>query len=464
MQTDIFINKRQFYAFSVLIIFNIIFMGSCSKYLDAKPDQSLATPSTVQDLQAILDAKTMNVNFPFAGDIASDDYYLSSTDWAALPDVTTRDSYLWDANAVNDLDWDYMYGVILKANIVIAGVNSITTGSNAIVALNNAKGSAYFFRGYCLSALANIFTQPYNQAGNNSISIGLPLKLKADITNPTVRGNLEESYQQIISDLKTAASLLPVQPTVKTRPSKPAAYGALARVYLVMGNYQQANLYADSCLQLQSVLTNYNTLSATASASFKIFNNEVIFHNTSSGRGGVTSPVRARVDSILYASYANDDLRKKIFFKVGTKGFNVFKGDYGGSSSSNSFGGIAVNEMYLIRGETFARLGNVPFAVKDLNTLLTNRWATGKYLPFTTTLSSDSVLFNILQERRKELAYRSGVRWSDLRRLNQDGRFAVTIKRVLNKTTYSLTPGDKRYAFLLPISVVQMTGVEQNGR
>ena len=146
MQTDIFINKRQFYAFSVLIIFNIIFMGSCSKYLDAKPDQSLATPSTVQDLQAILDAKTMNVNFPFAGDIASDDYYLSSTDWAALPDVTTRDSYLWDANAVNDLDWDYMYGVILKANIVIAGVNSITTGSNAIDALNNAKGSAYFFR------------------------------------------------------------------------------------------------------------------------------------------------------------------------------------------------------------------------------------------------------------------------------------------------------------------------------
>jgi tetratricopeptide (TPR) repeat protein len=463
MQSTIIIKKYKYCTLAIAISLNLLVLASCRKYLDAKPDQSLATPSTVQDLQAILDAKTMNSNFPFAGDIACDNYYLSATDWAALPDVTTRDTYVWNANAVNDPDWQYMYGVILNANIVISGADNMAAGSSSVADLNNAKGSAYFFRGYCHYALANVFTLPYNQTGNNSTVAGLPLKLKADITDPTVRSNLEDTYQQILSDLKTAAGLLPIQPSVKTRPSKPAAYGALARVYLVMGNYKQANLYADSCLQLQSALTDYNTVSTTASASFKIFNNEVIFHNTTSGRGGVLSPVRAITDSNLYASYASNDLRKKIFFKTGTKGI-VFKGDYGGSSSSILFGGIAVDEMYLIRAETYARLGSVTLAVTDLNTLLTNRWAAGTYLPYSTTITADSALASILQERWKELTYRSGIRWSDLRRLNQDSRFVVTIRRLLNGITYTLVPGDKRYAFLFPVSVVQLTGIAQNSR
>lgn len=462
MQT--YLNKSGYYIFSLVIILNLLLTTSCRKYLDVKPDQSLATPSTVQDLQAIMDAKTMNANFPFAGDIASDFYYLSSTDWAALPDITTRESYIWDSNAVSDQDWDYMYGVILKANIVIAGADNITTGSNSIANLNNAKGSAYFFRGYCHYALANIFTLPYNQSGNNNTVPGLPLKLKADITDPTVRSSLEGTYQQIIRDLKTAISLLPVQPTVKTRPSKPAAYGALARVYLVMGNYKEANLYADSCLQLQSELIDYNNISTTASATFKIFNNEVIFHNTTSGRGGVISPVRAVTDSTLYASYATNDLRKKIFFKAGIKGSTVFKGDYGGASSSILFGGIAIDEIYLIRAETYARLGSIDLAIKDLNKLLTNRWSKGTFVPYIATITADDLLTAILQERQKELAYRSGIRWSDLRRLNQDSRYVKAIKRVLNSITYTLAPAEKRYAFMVPVSVVQMTGITQNSR
>ena len=79
-------------------------------------------------------------------------------------------------------------------------------------------------------------------------------------------------------------------------------------------------------------------------------------------------------------------------------------------------------------------------------------------------MTADAALTLILDERRKELAFRSGLRWSDLKRLNQDSRYAKTLSRKIGGQSYTLAPGDKRYAFLIPVSVVQMDGVAQNSR
>ncbi|MFI5160446.1 MAG: RagB/SusD family nutrient uptake outer membrane protein [Sphingobacteriales bacterium] len=437
---------------------------SCKKYLDAKPDRSLEEPSTLQDYQAMLDFKTISANFPFAGDIGSDDYYLTYTSWNALLSVIYRDTYVWAPNAVNDQDWQYMYGVILDANIVIDGTGKLPGKGNNAAALDEVKGSAYFVRGYCYYQLANVFTLPYSNTNSTVKQLGLPLHLEASITTPTVRATLAQTYGQIISDLKTAAALLPVQPLVKTRPCKPAAFGALSRAYLAMGNYVQAGLYADSCLQLQNKLIDYNTLNPLASLPFPLFNTEVIFHNTTSGRGAVVSPSRAIVDSNLYRSYADNDLRKVLFFKMNAAHLPVFKGDYGGSGTALLFGGIATDEMYLVRAECHARNNEVASAISDLNMLLVNRYATGTYTAYPITLAPDSALSLILSERRKELAFRSEIRWGDLRRLNQDERFALTLTRNLNGTLYTLPPNDKRYAYLIPVSVIQLTGIPQNER
>lgn len=437
--------------------------SGCKKYLDVKPDKQLATPSDLSDLLAILDAETMNVDYPSTGDMASDDYFLTDATWSALPSFDARNDYVWDANAANDQDWQYMYSEIENANVVLDGLNTLADNTAGLADYNNVKGMALFFRGYALSQLANVFTLPYDGANSNTLP-GLPLRLTSDITSKITRSSMAATYGQIVADLRQAVSLLPVQPLVKSRPSKPAAYGALARTYLVMGDYENSFLYSDSCLQLYHTLINYNTLNPTAAIPFQRFNAEVIFHTTSSGRGSALSTSRARVDTSLYKSYNTNDLRKQVYFNAATGGYYSFKGDYSGANSSLLFNGLATNELLLIRAESNARLGKGAEAVNDLNLLLDNRWKLGTYIPASTSLPTDSALSLVLKERRKELAFKGGIRWSDIRRLNKDDRFFIIPERTLARKQYTLVRGDKRYAFLVPQSVVQLSGIVQNGR
>lgn len=444
---------------SALIFMALIATSSCTKFLDAKPDKSLAIPTTLADYQALLDNRIMTANFPVAGDIASDDYYLTNSDWAALSTPDLRNTYIYGGTSANDLDYT-IYQYVTNGNVIIEGTDK-GNFNNSRAEVDAVAGGGYFFRGYCFFNLASIFTLPYKPG---TTAMGIPLKLRADITSPTTRSTLEETYQQIISDFRRAADLLPVQVSVKTRPSKAAAYGALARTYLIMQNFDMAGKYADSCLQLNSSLIDYNTVSSVSNTPFPLFNNEVIFHATSSGRGGVVSLARARVDSLLYNSYATNDLRKKVFFRPAPQVGQLFKGDYGAATSASHFGGIATDEMYLIRAECFARENNVAQGVADLNSLLQKRWAQGTYIPYPSSLTAKQLLDIILMERRKELLFRNQSRWNDLRRLNQEPGYQKTLVRQINSVTYAMAPESKNYAYLLPVSVIQQTGIKQNER
>ena len=118
--------------------------------------------------------------------------------------------------------------------------------------------------------------------------------------------------------------------------------------------------------------------------------------------------------------------------------------------------------MYLIRAEAAARAGLKDSALADLNRLLSTRWKTGTFVPYAAG-SADQALDIILAERRKELIMR-GTRWFDLRRLNKEPRFAKTLVRIQNSTTYTLSPNDNRYTFLIPAQVIALTGMQQNTR
>jgi tetratricopeptide (TPR) repeat protein len=445
--------------FSMLLFWISGQLCSCQKYLDAKPDKSLAVPTTLQDFRALMDFQGLTNNFPYAGSIASDDYFVGLSDWQAF-EVNPRNTYIWDAQAASDMDWSYAYGNIMRTNVVLGGIDAARGPKDA---RDNIKGQALFFRGYLFYQLANIYTLPY-QAGSAGTDLGIPLKLKADITAKTTRSTLATTYSQIIADLKSAAALLPISVPVKTRPSRPAAYGALARTYLAMGEYASANRYADSCLRDYSKLIDYNTLDTSSVNPFPMFNDEVVFHATDNAGGDVVDPYYARVDTALFATYAPNDLRRYLFYTYAENGHYAFKGDYLGASYGALFNGIATDEQLLIRSETYARLGQISKAIGDLNALLVTRYKSGSYAPYPANMTADAALALILAERRKELAFRSEIRWGDLRRLSGDARFARTLKRVLGPNTYMLAPGDKRYAFLLPVSVVLQTGIPQNAR
>jgi hypothetical protein len=227
-----------------------------------------------------------------------------------------------------------------------------------------------------------------------------------------------------------------------------------------MQDYVQAGAYADSCLQLYSRLIDYNTLDPAADVPIVRFSDEVIFEAIAPVSN--IAPSLCRIDTLLYAAYAANDLRREIYFSNNT-GFPVFKGDYSGLGSvnvMNIFTGIVTDEIYLVKAECNARAANTVSAMQALNALLLTRWKSGAFVPLTATGPADA-LQKILTERRKELLFR-GARWSDLRRLKDDPQFSVTPVRILDGQRYELSPNSPRYALQLPRSVVEKTGMPQN--
>jgi hypothetical protein len=77
-------------------------------------------------------------------------------------------------------------------------------------------------------------------------------------------------------------------------------------------------------------------------------------------------------------------------------------------------------------------------------------------------MTAAAALDTVLAERRKELAFR-GIRWSDLRRLNQED-WNITLTRNLNGTPYTLPPNSKLYTLPIPPDVIQESGIAQNPR
>lgn len=443
------------------ILVGCILLVGCKKYLAKKPDQKLVVPQTLQDLQALLDDHSrINTNHPGAGEASAGDFYLLYNNWASRTEFVRR-MYVWEKEKLfapgNNNDWVNAYVKVYIANTVLDNISSIKTNLVEVNALNNTKGSALFLRGICFTQLAWIFCLAYDHPTANA-DLGLPLRLSSDFNKPSRRDNLSQTYQQILSDLKQAALLLPASPLHVLRPSKPAAWGWLARVYLSMRNYDSALVYSDRYLQSLNSLVDFNSLSETSASPVPSYNVEVAWQNI------LTRPVSSpmdKVDSLLYASYDSNDLRKTIYFFQTAPGQYSFKGSFDGSNgSSRWFNGITTGEMYLIRAECYARLQMVEHAMHDLNTLMLKRWRnTAPFIPYTAG-DPQAALHLVLTERRKEL-YARGLRWADIKRLNKEGA-SIVLRRVLNGEVFELPPNDLRYALPIPEDVIAQTGMQQN--
>lgn len=443
----------------------LIFVGCKKDWLEAKPSTDLVVPQSIEDYQALLDnTNVFNTNEPVIGFMAGEQFHLNVNDWQNIPLQAFKNAYLW----VDDIyqgeegtsGWWEAYKKVLYTNVVLEGIEKVFNNGTNQVAWNNVKGGALFFRAFEFYNLTQLFCKPYNSATANT-DLGIPLRTSSDINASSIRATLQQTYDQIINDLKIARELLPSIPSIKSRPSKVAADALLARIYLSMNEYNKAGESASEALQSNNELINYNSLNPLSSSPFPTLlngNREVIFYAQFQGVA-VLFPPTMIIDSALYGMYEPSDLRKSIFFTNSSSGY-TFKGFYTGTSFYH-FAGLATDELYLIRAETHARTGNVNAALQDLNTLLQNRYQS-PFVPITAT-SANEVLIRVVAERKKELLYR-GIRWSDLRRLNKETQLKETLMRNIGSQTYTLTPGDPRYVFLIPPEIIRIGGIEQNTR
>lgn len=439
----------------MILVLNI----SCKKYLDQIPDKSLRIPSTVKDLQALIDYNNLvNSFYPTMGEASSDDYYVSDDSYNSFTqEVQEVYTFLASNYTVFPNDWSGIYDVINVSNIVLDHGKRIVPDRSEQEQWNNVMGSAYFIRGSSLLAGSIVFCKAFDSSTANS-DLGMVLRLHSDLNQLSIRANVAETYIQIIDDLKKSAALLPEIASHVERPCRAAAYGMLARTYLAMRIYDSCAHYSKMALDIKSDLLDYNEVDTNAYRPFNAYNSEVVY-NKIAGQAAYysISAVYARADSLLYANYGENDLRKRLFFNQQPDGYN-FKGIYF-SSIYDYFAGLTTGEIYLMYAESLAFLKDKEEALDKLNILLTKRFKSGTFEPFHASTASEALEI-IRKERRKELVFR-GLRWMDIKRLNKEGA-NITVAHKANGIIYKLTPNAPYFALPLPEDIIQMTGIPQN--
>ncbi len=451
----------------LFIIFFAWLMPGCAKQLKQPVVNNISTISSLEKCEQLLNNTDVMGRQPAAPEISADNYYFK--DSVLLSDLPALDlrHYVWAADLyahqTNIPDYIFPYIQVARVNEVLHALEAISIVPSQQARRDHIKGACLFYRSYAFYNLLQLYARPYDGA-TAATDTGISLVLTQDKEADQYRFSMQESYDQVTADLQQAAGLLPLLPDAvrRNKPSKVAVWGLLARTYLSMRAYAAAQQYADSCLKYYAHLLNYQDAINIKPFPFGLSNPEVLYqaylHGESRLLKGRTNNSELLIDSSLYHSYDSNDLRKTLYYRTDGKKV-ILNGSYSGSIFC--FGGLATDELLLIRAECAARNHDIPLAMATLNELLAHRYKPGTFHPLSAS-STDSALLLVLQERRKELAFR-GIRWTDLRRLNKENP-VHTIRRFVGGVYYVLQPNDLRYTFPIPDDALAGGKMVQNPR
>ncbi|WP_422349063.1 RagB/SusD family nutrient uptake outer membrane protein [Flagellimonas sp.] len=142
-------------------------------------------------------------------------------------------------NSRVDRFWRNSYKIVVGTNLMIEKIEEgeSTEGDQLL-------GENYYLRGLVFFQMGNVFGRPFNQGGSNP---SIPLKLTSDTEDRPDRHTVQEVYDQVISDLLKAESLM-TENKGASFASKEAAQALLSRVYLYMGDNSKAQEFADKVI------------------------------------------------------------------------------------------------------------------------------------------------------------------------------------------------------------------------
>lgn len=438
---------------------------SCEKFLDERSDKKLSIPVTLEEFKALINnSNYINSDFIAAGEVSSDDYYLSDQVYNALQFEGEKRLYTWQSDNVTRPfgmmgdEWYNCYQAIYFCNSIIHGIEENgLSGPDA----DNLKGQALTLRAARFLDGLQVWSKAYNSQTADS-DLGMVLRVDPDINQMSTRSSVQETYDLIIRDLSEAVGLLYENSPVQSLPGKDAAYGLLARAHLYMGDYENALQYTNKALSLtKAKVIDFNELDPSLTYPIpveKVVSREIVLTTTMYAATQLRVAY-ALITPELYSLYEDADLRKVIYFGDNGDGTYRFRGMHSGNSSKPS--ALTISELLLIRAECSVRLGMLEDGAEAINSLMENRWKAGEFVPYQ-FLDTESALEVVLQERRRELVMR-GLRWVDIKRLNRDGH-NIVLRRRVNGESYELLPNDLRYAIAIPETVIELSNIEQNPR
>lgn len=438
---------------------SVFALASCSDFVDIKTQGGIV-PDKVENFRYLLNNTSQWWGASALPDIMSDDVYVKDGgrqyqaalnggeyyNWFAKAYLWSSEIYPASGNYNKDDGWNAMYNTSTYANTVINEIDNCTDGTPAEKAELVAEAKVHRADAYLM--LVNQYAKPYNKE-TAATDLGVPLILTQNTAQKITRASVQAVYDQIIKDLTEAIDNLPETQEYTTLPTKASAYGELARTYLLMGEYENADKYATLALEQNDYVCDLNE----SSYPLNIKNSEILLlKNPVQGNSQWSCTVLHLSDEIVYL-LGKKDLRYQRY-TAETASVATSYADDGGRiyylDIANSYRNVgpSVPEMMLIKAEYYARNNESEKAMTWVNTLRKKRFAPENYTE-ETAIDSEDALKKVIDERHREFFCRN-LRWYDLRRLQNDSRFAKTISRKWGGETYTLAPNSNRYVLQIP--------------
>ena len=421
--------------FSIIFSAVVVVLSGCSKEFtekvpfDAIPiNAALSTESGLDNAlngnyASLRTANLFGRNFPVTGDLMADNSFVETKNSGRY---LTQYNYTSIANdGVFTGMWSSSYRGIMGANQII---NATITGGNVAT----IKAQALAIRALLYFKLINIYAKPYTE---DPTALGVPIVLTYDPYKLPTRNTVTEVYGQIVNDLQAAFAGAPdYRGSVYL--SKYAIEALLAKVYLYMGDNLKAKAAAKdvidnggftllSAADFNSYWADPMGETSKGETLFEV-DADVVNNNGFDDLGGIY--INGYQD--LYASsqltslYSASDVRLNWFVAGNTKSgaaakkVNKYSNAQNGDRDNPKV--MRLSEVYLIAAEA-SLTSSESDALMYLNMLMAQR--DPAFTGYTST--GAALLADIVQERRKELAF-EGDRLYDLNRLKQ------TITRVQN--------------------------------
>ncbi len=438
-----------------LLLMLAMMLPACKKILNIdRATDPTPTPVTVEDFEQMLNSPEICETPFYLIDEVTDDTYrdLGNTSgnfytwamdpWSRSEDPMFKNCYKW----------------IVQMNLVINGMPKALPAGQMSDRRALAIAQAKINRAYFYLQLVNIYGKHY-QVSTAGIDLGVPLILQVNNQVSYPRASVAQVYQQILTDLREALATAELPDTDKKNiiyPGKAAALALLARTYLYMGNYPQAEKAAADALAIKDKLLNYLGYKAPGSNDGRLItlvdqkkNDEVLLLRVNTVIG--ISNASFDYQNLLYPSaellasfdQTNDKRYIASFKPQSFYSFGIINNDCSYNYS------IGVPEIMLIKAECLARANDAVGAVNLLNTLRAKRIV--NYMSLPTNITAEQALSLVLEERRRELMFK-GLRLFDLKRLNLDPRFRKDIVRrdQNGKALVTLPAGSPNY--LIPFT------------
>ena len=417
------------------MLVGMLSLFSCGEdFLEIEPQQSLSISSAITDLNSlnaavlgvynnlVSDENTYRWDLLLVPDLRSDNVYISSKNAGRF---LAFDEYRLIAQSGRPAgQWVEGYQTIVYASNVINNVASATILSSEEAEAENRVGEMYAVRALSYWNLVRNYARPYSADGG--ASAGVPFNnagTNGEIITPA-RETVAAVYQQIISDLEAAIGLMTLEQN--GRFSKAGAQALLAKVYIYMEEWTLAEQLATEVINSGRYAL-YTDANAWLNSWGANIGDEDIFTliNTPTDNGGVNSiggiydqdgygDVLATED--LFNIYAATDIRRSVMNRGdrldGEKDALFPEGKYpNGETGQDYYKIIRLADIYLIRAEARAELGNDAGARADLDAIA-GRVDEGYVL---SSASGQDLIDAIILERRKEFAF-EGDRIYDLTR------------------------------------------------